>query len=34
MIPIFGTSSPICTSFDNLTELEEKDDLEGLDWDY
>lgn len=34
MIPIVGTSSPICASFYNLTELEEKNDLEEFEWEY
>lgn len=34
LIPIVGTRRPICASVNNLTQLEEKDDLEGFGWNY
>ena len=34
LILVVGTSMPICASTNNLTQLEEKDDLEGFGWNY
>ena len=34
LIPVYGTGRPLCASTSDLTNLEEKDDLEGFGWNY
>ena len=34
LVLLSGAGRPLCASTNNLTQLEEKDDLQGFDWSY
>jgi len=34
LIPIYGVGVSLCASTNELTNLDEKDDLEGFEWNY